>query len=181
MKTLSSVTSVLVALALACSLAFAADTAKDEKPIKPQTTCPVMGGKINKKLYVDHGGKRIYVCCAGCLKPLKKAAKEHIAKLEAKGITLDKTPPALCTGCGEVKGTAKCCKAEGRTKCSKCELFKGSPGCCKIPKGTKKPVPLCTACGEIKGAAPCCKVEGRTKCSKCNLLEGSTGCCKLPR
>ena len=29
--------------------------------IIPQSTCPIMGGGINKSLYVDHEGKRIYV------------------------------------------------------------------------------------------------------------------------
>ncbi|MBT3377320.1 MAG: hypothetical protein HN742_04780 [Lentisphaerae bacterium] len=59
---------------------------------KPQTTCPVMGGKINKKLYADVNGKRIYVCCAGCIAPIKKAPEAFIKKLEAKGVVLDKTP-----------------------------------------------------------------------------------------
>jgi len=40
----------------------------------------------------------------------------------------------LCKGCGEVKGSEKCCKPAGRTKCAKCGLFKGSPGCCKMGK-----------------------------------------------
>jgi len=43
-------------------------------------------------------------------------------------------PIPVCTKCGEIKGDAKCCKAEGRETCDKCKLFKGSPGCCKIPK-----------------------------------------------
>ena len=38
-----------------------------DKVTKPQFTCPVMGGPINKKLYYDYKGYRIYVCCQGCL------------------------------------------------------------------------------------------------------------------
>ena len=86
----------------------------------------------------------------------------------------------LCHKCGEVVGTEKCCKKEGRTKCEKCGLFEGSPGCCKIPKGTTQNVALCKKCGEIKGSDKCCKEEGRKKCEKCGLFEGSPGCCKLP-
>jgi len=56
---------------------------------KVQTTCPVMGGPIDKKLFVDHNGKRIYVCCAGCIEPLKKDAETYIKKLEAEGVVLD--------------------------------------------------------------------------------------------
>ena len=181
MKKLTVLTSVSLALMMGCTLVFGADGAKDKKKPKPQITCPIMGGKINKKLYVDHAGKRIYVCCGGCLAPIKKAPQKYIAKLEAQGITLDRTPVALCPKCGEIKGTAKCCKLEGRTKCAKCGLFAGSPGCCKIPKGTKEPVLLCLKCGEIKGSAKCCKLEGRTKCSKCGLFKGSPGCCKIPK
>jgi len=36
-----------------------------------------------------------------------------------------------CAGCGEIKGSAKCCKPDA-AKCGKCGLNKGSPGCCKI-------------------------------------------------
>ena len=45
-----------------------------------------------------------------------------------------KEAEALCVKCGEIKGSEKCCKAEGREKCPKCGLFKGSPGCCKKDK-----------------------------------------------
>ena len=106
----------------------------EEAKSKAQAKCPTTGSKINKSLYVDHDGKRIYVCCKGCLAPIKKDPAKFIKKLEAEGITLDKTPVALCAKCGESKGSAKCCKAEGRTKCKKCGLLKGSPGCGKKPK-----------------------------------------------
>lgn len=60
--------------------------------VKVQTTCPVMGGPVDKKLFVDAEGKRIYLCCKGCIDPVKKDPKKYIAKLEAQGVTLDKTP-----------------------------------------------------------------------------------------
>jgi len=54
--------------------------------LKPQTTCPVMTGQpIDKSLYVDYKGKRIYVCCAGCLKKLKKNPEKYLKKLELMG------------------------------------------------------------------------------------------------
>ena len=61
-----------------------------EAKVTPQTTCPVMGGKINKDLSVDHDGKRVYVCCKGCIDALKKEPQKYIAKLEAEGVTLAK-------------------------------------------------------------------------------------------
>ena len=50
-----------------------------------QTTCPVMGGAINKELYVDHEGKRIYVCCGGCIDQIKQDPQKYIDKLKADG------------------------------------------------------------------------------------------------
>lgn len=54
-----------------------------------QTTCPVMGGKIDKSLYVDHDGKRIYVCCSGCIGAIKADPQKYIKQLEDAGIVLD--------------------------------------------------------------------------------------------
>jgi len=58
---------------------------------KKQITCPVMGGKINEAQYADVQGKRIYVCCVGCVAKIKADPGKYIKKLEAEGITLDKT------------------------------------------------------------------------------------------
>jgi YHS domain-containing protein len=63
--------------------------ARGETPAKLQTTCPVMGGKINRKQYVDHDGKRIYVCCPGCIPKIKAAPQKYISKLENEGVTLE--------------------------------------------------------------------------------------------
>ena len=83
-------------------LAEGAAATKDVKAVakakKPQTMCPVMGGKINKKLFVDADGKRIYVCCSDCIAEVRKDPKKYIKMLEDQGIALDKTP---------VKKTAK--------------------------------------------------------------------------
>ncbi len=59
---------------------------------KLQTVCPVMGGAINKALYVDHGGKRIYVCCAGCIAKIKEDPAAIITQMEAAGVALEATP-----------------------------------------------------------------------------------------
>ena len=67
------------------------------KEVKHQTACPVMGGQVNTNLYLDAAGKRIYVCCTGCIGEVKKDPEKFIKKLEAEGITLDKTPGAVAT------------------------------------------------------------------------------------
>ena len=55
-----------------------------------QETCPMMGTPINKSLYVDHDGKRVYVCCEQCLAPVKENPAKYITELEEKGVTLAK-------------------------------------------------------------------------------------------
>ncbi len=67
-------------LPLALILAFAT-TALAE----PQTTCPVMGGTVNKELYADHDGKRVYFCCGYCDGEFKKAPQKYLDKLKEQG------------------------------------------------------------------------------------------------
>jgi YHS domain-containing protein len=55
---------------------------------KAQTTCPVMGGNINKEIYTDYQGKRVYFCCAACVPEFKKNPDKYLKKLEAEGVQL---------------------------------------------------------------------------------------------
>ena len=57
---------------------------------KPQTVCPVMGGKINKAQYTDVKGYRIYVCCPGCIDKIKADPNTYIEKMKAEGIEPEK-------------------------------------------------------------------------------------------
>ncbi len=61
---------------------------EQKEEIKLQTTCPIMGGAIDKALYVDHAGKRIYVCCKGCIAAVKKDPAKIIQAMEAAGVAL---------------------------------------------------------------------------------------------
>jgi YHS domain-containing protein len=63
----------------------AAKTDTHTAKLQPQTACPVTGDPIDKKLYVDYKGKRIYVCCSGCLATVKKNPEKYIKKLEKMG------------------------------------------------------------------------------------------------
>jgi YHS domain-containing protein len=88
----------IAALGLAFALAAAAaegdKPAADEgkKETKAQTTCPVMGGKINKEIFADHDGKRVYFCCKACVAEFNKDPAKYIKKLEDQGVTLEKAP-----------------------------------------------------------------------------------------
>ena len=46
-----------------------------------QTTCPVMGGKINKDIYTEYNGKKVYFCCAGCVEKFKEDPEQYISNL----------------------------------------------------------------------------------------------------
>lgn len=39
---------------------------------QPQSRCPVMNLPINKELHVDVRGQRLYVCCQGCVGPVRE-------------------------------------------------------------------------------------------------------------
>lgn len=56
---------------------------------KPQSTCPVMGGKIDKSVYADHDGKRVYFCCADCKGTFLEDPAKYMKKVEANGETLE--------------------------------------------------------------------------------------------
>ncbi|MBU4264189.1 MAG: YHS domain-containing protein [Proteobacteria bacterium] len=51
----------------------------------PQTTCPVMGGAINKEIHVDYEGKRIYFCCDYCIGEFKKDPEKYLQKMKEIG------------------------------------------------------------------------------------------------
>jgi len=74
-------------------LAFAAPPFAADQP-KTQTVCPVLGGNIDPKVYVDYQGKRLYFCCQGCDAEFKKDPEKYMKKLQDQGITLEKAPEA---------------------------------------------------------------------------------------
>jgi YHS domain-containing protein len=46
-----------------------------------QKLCPVMGGEINKELYTEYKGKKVYFCCAGCEETFKAEPEKYLDKL----------------------------------------------------------------------------------------------------
>ncbi len=59
---------------------------------KMQPLCPVMQMKITPGLFIDHEGKRVYFCCPSCLEKFDADPAGYIGKMEAQGITFEKTP-----------------------------------------------------------------------------------------
>jgi YHS domain-containing protein len=78
---------ILAALALALTMAG---------PVlaqgKTQTTCPVLGGNVDKNVYVDYKGQRIYFCCKGCDEEFKKNPDKYLDKMKSQGVTPEKSP-----------------------------------------------------------------------------------------
>ncbi|MDF7806177.1 DUF3347 domain-containing protein [Verrucomicrobia bacterium S94] len=56
-----------------------------------QTLCPVMGGAINKEVYADHNGLRVYFCCPGCDTTFKEDPEKYISQMRAEGVEPAKT------------------------------------------------------------------------------------------
>ena len=59
------------------------------KDCQSQKKCPVMGGTINKNVYADYEGKRVYFCCDSCISTFKKDPAKYVKKLEDEGIVLE--------------------------------------------------------------------------------------------
>ncbi|MHC4599368.1 MAG: YHS domain-containing protein [Planctomycetota bacterium] len=62
-----------------------AEGGTEGKNLKPQERCPVMGNPINKEVYVDHEGKRIYFCCPGCDAKFKQDPEKWLKRLAEMG------------------------------------------------------------------------------------------------
>jgi YHS domain-containing protein len=85
----------LAAFAAGSLWAAAPKTAPASPPAaqgQPQTKCPVLGGKINKQIYADYQGKRIYFCCQGCDQEFKKNPEKYMKKLKEQGVVLEPAP-----------------------------------------------------------------------------------------
>lgn len=63
--------------------------------MKSQTNCPVMGGKINKDIFADHKGLRVYFCCPACIDQFKADPEKYLKEMREKGIEPEKIPNVM--------------------------------------------------------------------------------------
>lgn len=49
-----------------------------------QKICPIMGDAIDKNMYTDYQGRRIYFCCAKCKAKFSTQPDQYLAKLDAQ-------------------------------------------------------------------------------------------------
>ena len=67
------------------------DAAQDEKA-PGQDKCPVMGREVNREIYTDYKGIRIYFCCPPCIRAFESDPEKYVEKLKAQGTELEKIP-----------------------------------------------------------------------------------------
>jgi len=46
-----------------------------------QKTCPIMGNPIDKNIYVEYKGKKVYFCCAECKAKFEQEPGKYLSKL----------------------------------------------------------------------------------------------------
>lgn len=62
--------------------AATAQTGETQAEAIVQTTCPVMeGNPIDKSLFVEYEGKKVYFCCKGCPEKFLANPEKYVAKL----------------------------------------------------------------------------------------------------
>jgi Cu(I)/Ag(I) efflux system membrane fusion protein len=57
---------------------------ESEKPVVvsgEQTICPVMGNPIDKTVFTEYKGKKVYFCCPGCIEEFHKDPEKYIKDL----------------------------------------------------------------------------------------------------
>ena len=61
--------------------ATSAETEQKTQAVIEQTICPVMAGPINKDIYTEYKGKKVYFCCSGCKEKFEQAPEQYLSKL----------------------------------------------------------------------------------------------------
>ncbi len=51
------------------------------KSASEQTKCPVMGGDIDKSVFTTYKDKKVYFCCAACIRPFEADSEKYVSKL----------------------------------------------------------------------------------------------------
>jgi YHS domain-containing protein len=87
---------MIIAIVLVVGLLFSGYVLAADNPGKgnPQTACPVMGGKVDRSVFTDYQGKRIYFCCSGCIDDFKKNPEKYMKQIQEQGIVLEQAPGA---------------------------------------------------------------------------------------
>ena len=93
----------ILGLSLAIVLIVSGYVLAEKDTIKPkqQITCPVMsfGGvgclMLDRNIYTDYQGKRIYFCSKNCLEKFKKRPEKYVKEQENQGVIFEATPSVI--------------------------------------------------------------------------------------
>jgi len=114
-----------------------------------QKTCPVMGGEIDKNLFAEQDGEKIYVCCEGCIEEVNKDFDKYKTKLEESGQSVEVVKKSECKTGGE----KECCKPKAH-ECQDCK--DGTcDGSCKT-KTAETPKKCCSSTAQANAPKKCC-------------------------
>ncbi len=72
------------------------DTAVEvaKKPlVKTQATDAISGQPIDRSVYTDYNGKRIYFCCVDSRSDFLSNPEKYLQVFRSKGVELEETPP----------------------------------------------------------------------------------------
>lgn len=61
---------------------------------RPQTHCPVQGNEIDRTVFTDYRGYRIYFCCPGCDEEFLKIPEVYLNRMRSEGIEPERAPAA---------------------------------------------------------------------------------------
>jgi len=84
-------TKIVIVSLVVLAFLFAGSGVVLAKETKEAERCVVMGGKINKDVYVDYEGQRVYFCCAACIDEFNKNPEKYLKKMEEAGVKPEKT------------------------------------------------------------------------------------------
>ncbi len=92
MKKIITASILIAGVAIAGALYSQKDAIKDSTVGKQQTMCPVMGGEVDKKVFVDYRGKRVYFCCTSCVEEFNKKPEKYMNKMRKEGVVPENSP-----------------------------------------------------------------------------------------
>jgi len=62
------------------------------KELKPQTTDAISGNPINRRIYTDYEGFRIYFCCVNSQRNFEDNPERYLRAFRSQGVQLEKIP-----------------------------------------------------------------------------------------
>ncbi len=68
------------------------DNAAESKTLIRQTADALSGKPINRNIYADHEGERVYFCCADSKKVFLADPEVYLKVFQRLGVTLEDTP-----------------------------------------------------------------------------------------